>query len=84
MARRRPQEAGRLDLAEEGRTIGQAAIQFILHEPAVASCCPTSTTWPASKTSRPTTAPVRSPTAEYARVQGLYAENFSLPQPTPA
>jgi aryl-alcohol dehydrogenase-like predicted oxidoreductase len=67
----------RLDFLTEGRTIGQAAIQFILKEPSIASVLPNIydeaglEEFAAAMDGELTD-------AEYARVQALYAENFGL------
>jgi aryl-alcohol dehydrogenase-like predicted oxidoreductase len=67
-----------LSFLEEGRTIGQAAIQFILHEPSVASVLPNIydreglENFATFDRARPLTG------AEYDRVQALYADNFGL------
>jgi aryl-alcohol dehydrogenase-like predicted oxidoreductase len=70
-----------LDFLTEGRTIGQAAIQFILHEPAVASVLPNIydragleqyAGYDAAK-------PLEQP--EFDRVQSLYAADFGLVVP---
>lgn len=70
----------RLRFLTEGRTIGQAALQFILHEPSVASILPNIydhqglEDFATFDRARPLTA------EEYDRVQALYACNFDLPQ----
>jgi aryl-alcohol dehydrogenase-like predicted oxidoreductase len=67
-----------LDFLTHGRTIGQAALQFVLHEPAVASVLPNIydmkglEEYAGTFESRPLEA------AEFDRVQKLYAENFGL------
>lgn len=67
-----------LDFLMEGRTIGQAAIQFILHEPSVASVLPNIYNgamldeFATFDSARPLSA------AEYDRVQRLQAENYGL------
>lgn len=74
----------RLPFLTEGRTIGQAAIQFILHEPAVASVLPNIydvaglNEFATFDRARPLT------DHEYERVQALHARNFDLPQPAAA
>jgi aryl-alcohol dehydrogenase-like predicted oxidoreductase len=70
-----------LAFLEEGRTIGQAAIQFILHEPAVASVLPN--IYDRAGLEEFATATDTSPLSddEYTRVQDLCARNFGLPQP---
>ncbi len=71
-----------LDFLTAGRTIGQAAIQFILHEPSVASILPNIydragldeyATFDAGRPLSP---------GDYHRVQALYAANFGLPVPS--
>ncbi|MGI8925541.1 MAG: aldo/keto reductase [Tepidiformaceae bacterium] len=70
-----------LDFLAEGRTIGQAAIQFIVHEPAIAAVLPNIydvaglNDFAAYDRARPLT------DDEYERVQALHARNFDLPQP---
>jgi len=68
----------RLDFLEEGRTIGQAAIQFILHEPSVASVLPN--IYDAAGlddfTSYDAVRPMDD--AEFERIQALVARNFDL------
>ncbi|MGE5597698.1 MAG: aldo/keto reductase [Hyphomicrobiales bacterium] len=73
-----------LSFLEEGRTIGQAAIQFILHEPSVASVLPN--IYDRAGLEEFTSVDrVRQLTAdEYGRVQTLYANNFGLPLPEAA
>lgn len=70
-----------LAFLEEGRTIGQAAIQFILHEPAVASVLPN--IYDRAGLEEFATATDTRPLSdgEYIRVQDLCARNFGLPQP---
>jgi aryl-alcohol dehydrogenase-like predicted oxidoreductase len=69
---------------EAGRTMGQAAIQFILHEPMIASVLPNIydeaglEEFAAASDTPPLT------DAEYNRVQQLYAANFGLAVPVPA
>jgi aryl-alcohol dehydrogenase-like predicted oxidoreductase len=68
----------RLQFITEGRTIGQAAIQFILKEPAVASVLPNIYNagmldeFASFDAARPMS------DAEYARIQDLYERNFDL------
>ncbi len=68
----------RLDFLEEGRTMGQAAIQFILHEPSVASVLPN--IYDEAGLEEFATFDRAAPLsdADYARVQELYARNFDL------
>jgi len=67
-----------LGFLEEGRTIGQAAIQFALHEPSVASVIPNIydveglEEFAAATDARPLI------DAEFARVQALVAKDFGL------
>jgi aryl-alcohol dehydrogenase-like predicted oxidoreductase len=63
------------------RTLGQAAIQFILHEPSIASVLPNIYD-EASLTdyARASDTPPLSP-EEFEQVQALYAANFHLDQP---
>jgi aryl-alcohol dehydrogenase-like predicted oxidoreductase len=71
----------RLGFLTEGRTIGQAALRFVLHEPSVASVLPNIydiaglEEFASYDQSRPMD------DAEYERVQQLYARNFDLPAP---
>ncbi len=66
----------RLDFLNSGRTLGQAAIQFILHEPAVAAVLPNIYNaamldeFAAFDSAEPLS------DADYARVQALYERNF--------
>jgi aryl-alcohol dehydrogenase-like predicted oxidoreductase len=72
-------KVAQLDFLREGRTIGQAALQFILHEPTVASVLPNIydvaglEEYAAIDRARPLD------DDEYARVQALHADNFGLP-----
>jgi aryl-alcohol dehydrogenase-like predicted oxidoreductase len=68
----------RLPFLETGRTIGQAAIRFALHEPAITSVLPNITN---SENLREyatydSAAPLSE--ADYERIQQLYARNFDL------
>jgi aryl-alcohol dehydrogenase-like predicted oxidoreductase len=71
----------RLAFLEEGRTIGQAALQFILHEPSVASISPNIydvaglEEFATYDSARPLT------DAEYDAVQALEARNYDLAEP---
>ena len=71
----------RLDFLSNGRTIGQAAIQFVLKEPTVASVLPN--IYDEAGLEEFAGAADASPLsdADYARVQALYEANFGL---TPA
>jgi aryl-alcohol dehydrogenase-like predicted oxidoreductase len=73
----------RLQFLYQGRTIGQAAIQFILHEPSVASVLPNiyNAEMLDEFCAYDTAAALSD--ADYARVQDLYARNFDL-SPAPA
>jgi aryl-alcohol dehydrogenase-like predicted oxidoreductase len=68
----------RLEFLEQGRTIGQAALQFILHEPSVASILPNiyDEAGLTEFASCDRVAPLSD--EEYDRVQALVAENFDL------
>jgi aryl-alcohol dehydrogenase-like predicted oxidoreductase len=70
-----------LDFLASGRTIGQAAIQFILQEPAVASILPN--IYDRAGVEEYATFDAARPlsSSDYHRVQGLYAANFGLPVP---
>lgn len=74
----------RLSFLETGRTIGQAAIQFILHEPSIASVLPN--IYDAAGLEEFASAPDLPPMTddEFERIQSLYRENFYLPLATPA
>jgi aryl-alcohol dehydrogenase-like predicted oxidoreductase len=75
-----------LDFLQEGRTLGQAAIQFVLHEPTVASVLPNiydlrgleEYAAYADEAVTPLT------DATYERVQALVARNFGLAPAAPA
>lgn len=68
-----------LEFLADGRTLGQAALQFVLHEPTMASVLPNIydaaglEEYAACDRTRPLSE------AEYARVQALSAANFGLP-----
>jgi len=68
-----------LDFLLKDRTIGQAAIQFILHEPTMASVLPNIYDMAGLEefAAAPDTPPLSD--EEYDRVQALYARNFDLP-----
>jgi len=70
-----------LDFLTAGRTIGQAAIQFILHEPTVASVLPNiyDRAGLDEYASLDAVRPLSSD--DYDRVQELYDANFGLPVP---
>lgn len=70
-----------LDFLLDGRTIGQAAIQFILHEPMMASVLPN--IYDVAGLEEFAAAPETRPLSgeEFDRVQGLVARNFGLPEP---
>ena len=72
-------KVARLGFLEDGRTIGQAAIQFILHEPAVASVLPN--IYDLAGLEEFATVDQARPLSgdEYDRVQQLHARNFDLP-----
>ncbi len=67
-----------LGFLAEGRTIGQAAIQFILHEPSIATVLPNIydekglRDYATYDSARPLSE------AEFARIQELYTQNFGL------
>jgi aryl-alcohol dehydrogenase-like predicted oxidoreductase len=73
-----------LAFLEDGRTIGQAAIQFILHEPSIASVLPNIydveglEEFAAASDSPPLDSD------EFDRVQGLVTRNFGFPERTPS
>jgi len=71
----------RLAFLEKDRSIGQAAIQFILHEPSIASVLPNIYDMAGLEdfATAPDTAPLSE--REFGQVQALYADNFGLPQP---
>lgn len=68
-----------LAFLEEGRTLGQAALGFVLHEPAVASVIPN--IYDRAGLEEFATYDRARPlgTAEFERVQALHARNFDLP-----
>ena len=72
-------KVARLGFLEEGRTIGQAALQFILHEPAVASVLPN--IYDLAGLEEFATVDHARPLSddECDRVQQLHARNFDLP-----
>jgi aryl-alcohol dehydrogenase-like predicted oxidoreductase len=74
----------RLDFLAYGRTLGQAAIQFILHEPSVASVLPNiyDSSGLHDFTGFASARPLSS--AEYAHTQELYAADFGLREAAPA
>jgi aryl-alcohol dehydrogenase-like predicted oxidoreductase len=63
------------------RTIGQAAIQFILKQPAVASVLPNIYDLAGLEEFAAASDTPALSDAEYGRVQALYARNFDLPEP---
>lgn len=71
----------RLDFLTEGRTIGQAAIQFVLREATVAAVLPNIYDDAGLEEFAAATDAAPLSDADYARVNALYAENFGL---TPA
>jgi aryl-alcohol dehydrogenase-like predicted oxidoreductase len=71
----------KLPFLESGRTIGQAAIQFILREPSMASVLPNITSLDNLREYATYDAGVHLTDAEFERVQALYRRNFGL---TPA
>ncbi len=68
-----------LEFLREGRTIGQAAIQFALHERAVASVVPNIYDQAGLREFAATCEATPLSDADYGRVQDLYATNFGLP-----
>lgn len=68
----------RLDFLRRGRTIGQAAIRFILHEPSVASVLPNIYDLAGLEEFAAAGGMPAMPEDEFDRVQGLYARNFDL------
>lgn len=74
----------RLAFLESGRTIGQAAIQWLLHDPLMASVLPNIYDEAGLVEFAAATGATPLSDADYARVQTLYAENFGLPQPQTA
>jgi aryl-alcohol dehydrogenase-like predicted oxidoreductase len=68
----------RLQFLSEGRTIGQAAIQFILHEPAIASVLPNIYDLAGLEEFATYDRAALLSDADYNRVQALYARNFDL------
>ena len=70
-----------LDFLQQQRTIGQAAIQFILHEPTVASVLPNIYDRAGLEDFAATTDAPPMTGDEYRRVQALHARNFGLPEP---
>jgi len=67
-----------LGFLEEGRTMGQAAIQFILHEPSIASVLPNIYDEAGLEEFAAATDTKRLTDDEFLRVQELHAENFGL------
>ncbi len=74
----------RLEFLEQGRTMGQAAIDFILHEPSVASVLPNIYDVKGLEEFATYDQARRLSNEEYHRVQELYARNFDLPEPAGA
>ena len=71
-------KVAQLGFLEEGRTIGQAAIQFVLHEPSVASVIPNiyDTEGLEEFVAAPSARPLSQ--ADYDRVQALDSNGFGL------
>lgn len=67
-----------LGFLTQGRTIGQAAIQFVLKEPVVASVLPNIYDEAGLEDFAGATGVAPLSDADYARVQELYADNFGL------
>jgi aryl-alcohol dehydrogenase-like predicted oxidoreductase len=74
----------RLDFLTEGRTIGQAALQFVLHDPIVASVLPNIYDAEGLEDFATFDRARALTDDEYNRVQELYARNFDLPEPAGA
>lgn len=72
------EKVNQLAFLTEGRTIGQGAIRFVLHEPTVASVLPN--IYDANGLEEYATFDGAAPLteADYARVQALYSENFGF------
>ena len=68
----------RLSFMEDGRTIGQTAIQFVLHEPSVASVLPNIYDSEGLKEFATFDSARPMSDDDYATVQRLHAENFGL------
>ncbi|HLF75873.1 MAG TPA: aldo/keto reductase [Dehalococcoidia bacterium] len=71
----------RLTFLEEGRTIGQAALQFILHEPSIASVLPNIYDAAGLEDFATYDRARRMSDEEFQRVQDQVSRNFDLPQP---
>ncbi len=69
-----------LTFLEQGRTMGQAAIQFVLHEPAVAAVLPNIYDRSGLEEFAAATDVPRISATDHARVQALYTRNFDLGQ----
>lgn len=69
----------KLGFLEDGRTIGQAAIEFVLHEPSVASVLPNIYDADQLRELASYDTARRMDDAEYERVQALHRENYGLP-----
>lgn len=69
----------KLGFLEEGRTIGQAAIEFVLHEPSVASVLPNIYDADQLRELAGYDSARRMDDAEYERLQALHRENYGLP-----
>lgn len=68
----------KLDFLLQGRTIGQAAIQFVLKEPAIATVLPNIYDVAGLEEFAAAPETPQLTDGEYARVQALYARNFDL------
>ncbi len=68
----------RMPFLEEGRTIGQAAISFALHEPAIASVLPNITSSENLREFATYDSARQLTDEDYGRIQALYARNFDL------
>lgn len=69
----------KLGFLEDGRTIGQAAIEFVLHEPSVASVLPNIYDADQLRELASYDTARRMDDAEYERLQALHRENYGLP-----
>jgi aryl-alcohol dehydrogenase-like predicted oxidoreductase len=74
----------RVGFLTEGRTIGQAAIQFILHEPSIASVLPNIYDMAGLEEFATFDRARALSDAEFEQAQELYARNFDLPEPVGA
>jgi len=68
-----------LDFLREGRTLGQAAIQFVLHEPSVGSVLPNIYDMAGLEEFAAAPGLPALTDGEFDRVQALYSRNFDIP-----